>query len=181
MPTVRVSIDPERDGVVAPASNLFRWEDANLRPSSPSDTWLHLRQYPGKNYWIGLRQQELLAYIADHQIDYVVLTGDDGLFSSVHYASYLSRHPAFTLLDETAASTVEHAFVYAVNRTELAPIDHSTAISPHDAAALERETGMSLDAIATALGTPMRVTDAERGLSSREADAARSGVDLGLP
>jgi hypothetical protein len=180
MPTVRFDVEPANANLLVPGSNLFRWEDPRTYPSSPSDSWLHLRQFPEKDYWVGLRQQELLAYLVAHEIDYVVLTGDDGVFSSLHYAAYLSGHPAFTRLHTVSASPAEQAYVYAVDRDALFLKEHSTAISPADAAALVRESGMSIDEIAWALGTAVRVTDGERGLSTREEWAAIAGLDLGL-
>jgi len=162
-----------------PESNLFRWEDGDVYPPAASDTWLRLRQFPGKNYWIGLRQQELLAYIVEHEIDYVVLTGDDGTFSSLHDASYFGAHPAFTLVHWAGETPAEQLYVYAVDREALFVKEHWTSISPADAAALERESGMSIDLVAWTLGTPVRVTDGERGLSPREELAARADADLG--
>ena len=160
---------------------MFRWEDSRIYPSAPTDSWLLLRQFPDKNYWIGLRQQELLAYLVAHKIEYIVLTGDDGAFSSLHYASYFSGHPGFRLLHTSAQSPAEQVFVYGVDRDGLFVKEHSTAISPADASALERESAMSIEAIAAALGTPIRITDGERGLSPQEERAARMGIDLGLP
>jgi hypothetical protein len=181
MPTVRVDVEPSQPRLLTPASNLFRWEDQDVYPASSSDMWLHLRQFPGKDYWIGLRQQELLAYIVAHEIDYVVLTGDDGVFSSAQPAAYFGGHPAFRLLHASGSTPVEQAFVYAVDRNVLFVKEHPTAISPADAEALARESGMSLDAIEAALGTPLRITDGERGLSPREQQAARQGIDVALP
>jgi hypothetical protein len=179
MPTVRVDVEPARDGLLVPRSNLFRWEDADLYPAQPSDAWLHLRQFPGKDYWVGLRQQELLAYLVSHEIDYVVLTGDDGVFSSLHYAAYFQGHPAFTLLHSDRATPADQLFVFAVDREALFVKEHSMSISPADAAALEGESGLSITEIAAALGARVRVTDAERGLSVREEWAAHAGTDLG--
>jgi 4-amino-4-deoxy-L-arabinose transferase-like glycosyltransferase len=181
MPTVRVEVEPGGEGLLVPKSNLFRWGDTTVAPSADSDSWLHLRRFPGKGYWIGLRQQELLAYLVAHEIDYVVLTGDDGTFSSLHYASYFSGHPAFTLIHSAHVSAADQLFVYAVDRDALFVKEHSTAISPADAVSLRRESDMSLEAIAAALGSRVRMTDGERGLSPREEAAAIAGVDLGAP
>jgi len=180
MPTVRVDPEAGQDGLLVPRSNLFRWGDHALRPSLPSDNWLHLRRFPGKEYWVGLRQQELLEYITEHEIDYILLTGEDIAFSSLQYADYFSGHPAFTLLHRIRVSAADQFFVYAVDRDALFVKEHSMAISPSDAADLERETGMSLQEIAVALGSPVRVTDYERGLSAREERAVIAGIDLGM-
>jgi hypothetical protein len=39
---------------------------------------------------------------------------------------------------------------------------------------------MSVEEMESAIGTPVRVTDFERGLSTREEWAAISGIDFGL-
>lgn len=181
MPTVRVEIDPQRDGLLVPQSNLFRWEDQDLMPARTSDVWLSLRRFPGKGYWVGLREQELLEYIRANDIDYVVLTGEDAAFSSLQYAGYFSGNPAFTLLNHIRASASDQAFIYAVDRNALVVTEYSLAISPADAASLERESGMTLDEVAAAVGQPLRITDADRGLSVREEWAAIAGVDLAAP
>jgi hypothetical protein len=68
-----------------------------------------------------------------------------------------------------------------VDRDALFVKEHSLAISPEDARALEHESGMSITEIAAELGSRVRVTDGERGLSGREEWAARAGTDLGAP
>jgi hypothetical protein len=178
MPTVRVEIDAEGDNLLNAGGNLFRWEDRAVRPTRASDTWLSLRRFPGKGYWVGLSQQELLEYIVAHEIDYIVLTGEDAAFSTLHYASYFSGHPAFTLLEHAHATGSDQFFAFAVNRQELFAREHSLAISPRDMAALEAETGMTSDEISWAMRTRVRVTDHDRGLSAREEFAAVNGIDL---
>jgi 4-amino-4-deoxy-L-arabinose transferase-like glycosyltransferase len=180
LPTVRVQVDARGDPLLTARSNLFRWEDGVLRPTGPNDAWLSLRRFPGKNYWVGLNQQELLEYIVAHEIDYIVLTGEDVAFSSLHYASYFSGHPAFTLLDHIHATGTDQLFAFAVNREELFAREYSLAIAPQDMAALESETGMTRDQIAAAVSVPIRVTDLDRGLSAREEFAAVRGIDLGV-
>jgi len=179
MPTVRVDIDPDRPGLLVPRSNLFRWGDEELRPISPGDQWLYLKQFPSKDYWVGLSQQELLEYIATHDIDYVVLTGEDAAFSSLSYADYFSGHRAFTLRYTEEHSSADQLFVFTVDRAKLTPRLHSTAIAPLNLAVLERQTDMSQAQLASALGTPLRARDQETGLSQREQNAALAGIDLG--
>jgi hypothetical protein len=53
------------------------------------------------------------------------------------------------------------------------------SISPSSFAALQRETGMTAKQIAAAVGTPLRITDSEYGLSAREQQAAIDGADVG--
>jgi hypothetical protein len=62
-----------------------------------------------------------------------VLSGDDVAFSSLQLALYLSQHPAFTLLHHEAASPSDQLFVYAIDGTLLAPMQHDLAITPFDA------------------------------------------------
>ncbi len=178
MPTVRVEVDAADPKLLRPASNLFRWGDHDLRPGRSTDTWLYLKRFPEKDYWVGLSQQELLEYIDRHEIDYVVLTGEDVAFSSLHHAWYFEASPAFTLLHERAADPANHLFVYRVDRTRMAVIPHSVAISPGDMDALRSGVRMSRRQIEEALGTPIYVTGFDGGLSPREQQAARDGIDL---
>jgi hypothetical protein len=168
MPTVRVDIDPARDGMLVPASNLFRWGEIEVRPYRRGDDWLYLRQYPGKEYWIALSQQELMEYIGTREIDYVTLTGDDGTFSSLAYASYFSMHPAFTLMYHQRHSHEEQFFVYGVDRAKLGSIDYAMTTSPASFDALQRHTGLTPAALEWRLGVPIRVSDVETGLTPRE-------------
>jgi hypothetical protein len=181
MPTVRVELDSTQSPhLVEARSNLFRWEDERLRPTRDGDTWLFLRRFPDKGYWVGLSQEELLEYIVANEIDYVVLTGEDVAFSTLQYADYFGGHAAFTLLHRIRASSTEQFFAYAVDRDALFRRLHSTVMSPADLIAFERASSMSRREIEAALGTPLRVTDLERGLSVREEWAALGGLDLGL-
>ncbi len=179
MPTVRVDVHPTHDGLLTSRSNLFRWGDGPLRPPAANDQWLYLKQFPGKDYWVGLSQQELLSYIAAHDIDYVVLTGEDAAFSSLSYAGYFTGNAAFSLRFTAPYSASDQLFVFAVDRAKLQARPYSTAIAPASMAALQRETGMDAAQLSAALGSPLRVTDADSGLSDRERAAALAGVDLG--
>ena len=87
-----------------------------MRPTQPDDSWLYLRRFPDKGYWVGLSQQELLEYIVAHEIDFIVLTGDDVAFSSLHYADYFAAHPAFKMIYRMRASESDQFFAYAVDR-----------------------------------------------------------------
>ena len=108
-------------------------------------------------------------------MSYVLLTGEDLAFSSLHAAAYLSGHPAFKLVDSDRRSATEQFFLYDVDRTQLRVRTHSTAISPDDAAVLVHDSGRSVEQIAQALGAPLRVTDVNDGLSPREERAAAAG------
>jgi 4-amino-4-deoxy-L-arabinose transferase-like glycosyltransferase len=174
MPTVRVDIDPSVRRMLIPRANLFRWGDETLRPYHADDQWLWLRQFPGKAYWIGLSQQELLEYVAAHDIDYVVLTGDDGTFSSLAYADWFAAHPAFRLLTSEARSPSQGYAVFAVDRSQLATVAHATVISPSSMAALSARTGLDAAGLAAAVGAPIRVTDLDAGRSPRERAASGS-------
>lgn len=178
MPTVRVDVDPARDGLLTPRANLFRWGDGDLRAGRPGDRWLALEQFPGKGYWVGLSQQELMEYIGANESDYVILTGEDVAFSTLSYAAYFQAHPAFTLLYYRKHSSADQLFVFAVDRARLGTLPWSTAISPASFASLQKETGMTQAQLSAALGTPLRVTDTDAGLSDREQWAAAAGLDL---
>lgn len=172
LPTVRVDIDATRAPMLDARSNLFRWGDDDLRASEPDDRWLSLKQFPGKGYWVGINQQELYAYIVAHQSDYLVLTGEDVAFSSLSYADVLSAHPAFTLTHWHRATAGDQLFVYEIDRAQLGVVEAPLAISPRDFAALSRETGLDRAGLERALGQPLRITDADWGLSDREQYAA---------
>ena len=111
MPTVGVDI-VDGDQLLKRRSNLFRWEDDDLRPAETGDTWLWLKRYEGKDYWVGLGEQELLEYLAANEVSYILLTGEDLAFSSLHAAAYLSGHPAFKLVDSDRRSATEQFFLY---------------------------------------------------------------------
>ena len=110
--------------------------------------------------------------IARHDIEYIVLTGDDVAFSSLQLAPYLSSHPAFTLLHQAAATPTDQLFVYGVDRTKLSPTDASLVVTPRDLDALSVETGLDQPAIEAALGQRLRVADGDYGLSRTELAAA---------
>ncbi len=180
MPTVGVDIDSTSEHLLVRNSNLFRWEDREVRPARAGDTWIWLKRFEGKDYWVGLGEEELLEYIRDHEIDYVLLTGEDAAFSSLHAAAYLSANPAFKLVEARRRSPSDQFYLYRVDRSALARIAHSTTLSPSDAASLVAESGLSMKQIEQELGTPVRISDEDAGLSPREEHAAVDGVDLGL-
>jgi 4-amino-4-deoxy-L-arabinose transferase-like glycosyltransferase len=174
LPTVRVEIDPSQDGLLVPASNLFRWGENVVHPYRSGDDWIYLREYPGKRYWIALSQQELMEYVGTHEIDYVALSGDDMTFSSLAYASYFTMHPAFELIYHERYSHEDQSFVYRVDRSQLGAIDYPLTTSASSFEALQRQTGLAPAALASKLGVPVRVSDAETGLTPREELAATS-------
>ncbi|MEX2245469.1 MAG: glycosyltransferase family 39 protein [Dehalococcoidia bacterium] len=178
LPTVRVDVDPGGERLLTPASNLFRWGDTDVRPAAPDEPWISLRQFPGKGYWVALSQQELLDYAADHDVDYVVITGEDAAFSSLPDATFLLAHPAFTLLNHEAVSPSDQLFVFAVDSTRLQPIPYPLVMARTDLAALERETRLSLDEIQRRLRVEIRQRDLEHGLSTGEIVAALNGATL---
>lgn len=177
IPTVRVDITPDNDLLLTPASNLFRWGDSDLRDAATGDQWLYLKQYPGKGYWVALSQQELLDYIGANESEILVLSGDDIAFSSVAYASYFATNPAFELLTAIRADASNQAFVFRIHRSRLQPITYSTVIGPSSLGALMRESGLTRPEIERRLGTRLRVTDRDYGLSDGEQWAALAGTE----
>jgi len=179
LPTVRVDINTADGSLLAARSNLFRWGESDLRKTEPGDTWLYLQQFPQKEYWVGLSEQELLTYVAEREIDYLVLTGEDVAFSSNTYAWYFTANPAFTLMASQAGTGGDRMFAYSIDRSRLRPMDHSTAMTPRGFQALEEETGMSASQISARLGTPIYVAEGDGGLSDRELAAALEGREPG--
>jgi hypothetical protein len=169
---VRVDVDPQRPGVLQPESNLFRWGETDVRAPSPGESWIYLRQFHGKGYWVALSEEEFLAYVDEQAIDYIVLTGDDVAFSSLQLAVYLSSHPAFTLLHHEAASASDQLFVYEIDPARLAPIRHDLAITPYDLSTLELQTQLSPSQLGALIGTPIRKTGLDFGMSAAERDVA---------
>ena len=178
LPTVRVDIDPEREPLLEARSNLFRWGESDIRITQSGDTWLYLQQFPMKDYWVGLSEQELLEYIAARDIEYVVLTGEDVAFSSSAYAWYFAANPAFHLMETFAGTGGDRMFAFSVTPSLLAPVPHSTSVTPRGLAGLEQETGLDAAEFEHRLGAQLRVTDSDAGLSQRELQAALAGVDL---
>jgi 4-amino-4-deoxy-L-arabinose transferase-like glycosyltransferase len=174
LPTVRVDIDASREAPIEARSNLFRWGDVGLRATQPDDTWLYLGQYPGKQYWVGLSEQELLEYARAHGIEYLVLTGDDVAFSTAAYVDYFLRHPGFSLLYTQEEPPLHHAFVFAVRPELLHRVRHETVVGPHSYRALLAESGLTRDELESRLGTPLRVRDREYGLSPAERSRIRA-------
>jgi hypothetical protein len=90
------------------------------------------------------------------------------------------HHPAFTLLHRAAEPPLHHAFVFAVDLDRLAPVPHATVIGPASLWAALAETGLTSADLEVRLGTPLRVSDLEYGLSAGESsrlmtDAADGG------
>jgi hypothetical protein len=178
LPTVRVDIDSRRTPLLEARANLFRWGESEVRPTAAGDTWLHLQQFSGKSYWVGLSQQELFEYIQARRIEYVILTGEDSAFSSNAYAWFLTSHPAFSLLGTIEGTGGDLMFGYTVDRSKLDLVDHPTSISPADFEQLVSSTSLSGDELARRLGTKLRVTDVTGGLSDREREAAHAGTAI---
>lgn len=134
LPTVRVDftgdpVAPER------ATTLFRWEDHEL-PTGDAVPWLYLRQYPDKLYYIGLSEVDLLASIEEHEVGYLVLTGDDAGFSSLSLLPYFEDHPAFVPVE---------SFVHDdANQIHIFKIDPDRLISTTPPARVSRTTVASL-------------------------------------
>lgn len=177
VPTVRVDVDPSAESFLTPRSNLFRWGEDDVRPYQDGDRWLYVRQYPGKAYWIGLSQAELMEYIAAREIEYVTISGDDMTFSPLAYALYFSAHPAFQLIYQDARSAADQFFVYRVDRSRLGLIDFPVLTTASSVDALQRESALTPAALAWELGVPLRLMDLERGLSAREQQEALPAGD----
>ena len=139
LPTVRVEfagspLEPVR------ASTLFRWEDHQM-PDGPAAPWLYLRQYPEKLYYIGLSERDLLAAVEEHDIRYVVITGDDAGFSSLSLVPYFEDHPAFLKVRSFVVDGSNQAHIFLVRPYPLQPSNAPARVSESTAAALVNDHG----------------------------------------
>jgi 4-amino-4-deoxy-L-arabinose transferase-like glycosyltransferase len=141
LPTVRVAFEGN-DHEPARASTLFRWEDHRM-PAGTPEPWLYLQRYPLKGYYVGLSERDLLSDIATHQIEYLVITGDDAGFSSLSLLAYFENHPAFTSVASFVANDTNQAHIFHVSDSMLVPIAQPAQVSESTARALKAAYGAS--------------------------------------
>jgi 4-amino-4-deoxy-L-arabinose transferase-like glycosyltransferase len=128
LPTVEVRINPAASQPLQPVSTLFRFEDNRLRPPQDEERWLYLEWVPVHNYWVALSEIDLLNDLRERNIQYLVITGDDHVYSSLIYVDYFLRNPAFTLLhSEDSPDGLIRLLVFKVDQSKLVPTnDHLT-------------------------------------------------------
>jgi 4-amino-4-deoxy-L-arabinose transferase-like glycosyltransferase len=139
LPTVRVDFGGEP---VAPvrASTLFRWEDHQM-PAGQADPWLFLRRYPVKHYYVALSERDLIASIAENEVEYVILTGDDAGFSSLSLLAYFDGHPSFRRVATFAPDERNQAHIFQVDHDRLVVTGRPALVSEPTVQALRRRLG----------------------------------------
>ncbi|MEX0786372.1 MAG: glycosyltransferase family 39 protein, partial [Dehalococcoidia bacterium] len=139
LPTVRVDFEGQPTSAVR-ASTLFRWEDHQM-PDGPAEPWLYLRRYPVKGYYIGLSEQDLVHDLKEHEIGYVVLTGNDAGFSSLSLLSYFEDHPYFAKVKSFVVDDQNQVHIFRVLPALDAPISAPAVVDVSTTAALREELG----------------------------------------
>lgn len=128
LPTLGVTLDDS--GAVRPFGTMFRYEDAATDLGAPR-TWIGLRPHALGAYSVALAEEDLLASIRHSGASHLLLTGDDGGFSSLAYRPYFEAHPAFTL--ERADEDGEiRAYLYAIDAARLDGVSPPLMLSLDD-------------------------------------------------
>jgi hypothetical protein len=128
LPTVEVRINPGASRPVQPVATLFRFEDDRLEPPQDEERWLYLEWVPVHNYWVALSEIDLLNDLRERNIQYLVITGDDHVYSSLIYLEYFLQNPAFTQVHSERSPTGSiQLLVFKVDQGNLVPTnDHLT-------------------------------------------------------
>lgn len=139
LPTVRVEFDDSAPALVR-ATTMFRWED-HLMAEGPGEPWLYLRRYPVKGYYVGLSERDLLDDLAEHEIGYVIVTGDDAGFSSLSLLPYFEDHPAFRNVTSFVEDAQNQVYVFQVDSSRLVPTSPAARVSGETVGALHDQLG----------------------------------------
>ncbi|MCI0777084.1 MAG: glycosyltransferase family 39 protein [Chloroflexi bacterium] len=139
LPAVRVDIQDSTPGLTR-AGTLFRWED-HLMPSGAAEPWLYLRRHPVDGYYVALSEQDLMAGLREHEIEYLVLTGDDAGFSSLSLLPYFETHPYFKSVTSFIADDTNQTHIFQVVGTFDQPTDAPALVNDATIAALENKLG----------------------------------------
>ena len=137
LPTVRV--DVEDDGL-SRANTLSRWEN-HIMPSGIAEPWLYLRRYPAKGYYVALSERDLIAGLSEHNIEYLILTGDDAGFSSLSLLPYFENHPYFTPVQSFVADETNQAHIFQVVGSFNEPTNPPALVNGTTVEALEDRLG----------------------------------------
>lgn len=132
LPTLGVAIGD--DGAVRPFGTMFRYEDAEADLDA-APTWIGLRAHADGAYSVGLAEEDLLTTIREAGASYVLVSGDDGGFSSLAYLPYFSANPGFHLRESDAEGDIR-ANLYAVDASRLAPQSPPLMLTTGDLAPL---------------------------------------------
>ncbi|HXH21051.1 MAG TPA: glycosyltransferase family 39 protein [Dehalococcoidia bacterium] len=149
LPTLLVTVDLEADEPLRARSTLFRWEPLATRARKD---WLYLARYPGKGYYIGLAEEDLLAEVRAREVAYVVVNAPDVGFSSPSYLLYFDAHPAFRRVHQSSYGGVDISVIYEVDRTRLTPIEAPLRVTAGALEGLLERAGGDLEVVERALG-----------------------------
>jgi hypothetical protein len=145
VPTVRVDFQKDPPAL-ARTNTMFRWED-HLMPEGPADPWLFLRRYPTKGYYIALSERDFLEGLREHSIGYLVLSGDDGGFSSLSLLPYAEAQPGFALEQSFEADANNQVHIFRIDPDALEPVALPAAVSQATLDALEAQLGADARAL----------------------------------
>ena len=151
LPTLRVDIDESALGL-SRAGTLSRWED-HLLPSGVAEPWLYLRRYPRQGYYVALSERDLMAGLSEHEIGYLILTGDDAGLSSLSLLPYFENHPYFTKVRSFIADDTNQVHIFQVAGSFDEPTNPPALVN-----------GTTVEALEDKLG-PERARELLRGLS----------------
>jgi 4-amino-4-deoxy-L-arabinose transferase-like glycosyltransferase len=150
LPTVRVEPVSGEHPRLRAVSTLFRWEDQRL-VSRDDERWLYVQRYPHKDYYIALSENDLLRQLGQREAGYLLLTGEDMTFSSLSYVDYFLEHPAFELVHRDVRDKSNGAYVFRVDRAQLAPREYRAAITAETLDELAGDFGLARDGAARAI------------------------------
>jgi 4-amino-4-deoxy-L-arabinose transferase-like glycosyltransferase len=136
LPTLGVTLS--EDGAIEPFGTMFRYEDAQTDLQAPRH-WLALHRHDLGSYMVGLAEEDLVAMIQRSGAGFVLLSGDDGGFSSTRSRSYFDTNPAFTLIQAHEGDV--RSYLYRIDGAALALRGGPLALSGEDLAYLVSDAG----------------------------------------
>jgi hypothetical protein len=151
LPTVRVEPEGGATLRLRPMTTLFRWEDHRLADRDQVD-WIYLHRYPGKGYYIGLSEQDLLGDLRERSVGFLMLTGEDAGFSSFAYIDYFLGNPAFELVHVDLRDDRNGVYIFRVHPDRIAARPYQAVVTPEALAGLGAEMpGLSLEQLKRAI------------------------------
>jgi len=130
LPTLALRIDDT--GAPHPLGSMFRYDDADL-DLDDGRSWIWLGVARNRAYYAGLAYEDLLGELESSGAGYLLITGEDGGFSSAQLAHFASRAPRLRLLREREDGHVR-AYLFAISTGGSAPPLDGTIISGDDLA-----------------------------------------------
>ena len=172
LPTVEVRINPGASQPLHPVATLFRFEDDRLEPPQDEERWLYLEWVPVHGYWVALSEIDLLNDLRERNIQYLVITGDDRVYSSLIYLDYFLRNPAFTQVHSERSPTGSiQLLVFKVDQSKLVPTnDHLTIRSNMffgllGAASREGGVAQAVEVVRRISPAPVQISPLDEGAS----------------